>query len=120
MSVRAALSRLLPRSLFGRVALILFAGLAAAHVLSFVLLMQERAQAGTAMMIAYLVRDVAGSIAILERAPKDERSEWLKLLDRPNYRYALGDKAAGNAGQIAAGGNRADDAGDARWDRATA
>ncbi len=95
MSARAALSRLLPRSLFGRVALILFAGLAAAHILSFVLLMQERAQAGTAMMIAYLVRDVAGSIAILERAPKDERSEWLKLLDRPNYRYALGEKMQG-------------------------
>jgi signal transduction histidine kinase len=36
-----------------------------------------------------VVRDVAGSIAILERAPKDERSEWLKLLDRPNYRYVL-------------------------------
>jgi signal transduction histidine kinase len=95
VNVRAALSRLLPRSLFGRVALILFAGLAAAHILSFVLLMQERAQAGTAMMIAYLVRDVAGSIAILERAPKDERNEWLTLLDRPNYRYALGEKVQG-------------------------
>ena len=95
MNLHPAPSRLLPRSLFGRVALILFAGLAAAHILSFVLLMQERAQAGTTMMIAYLVRDVAGSIAILERAPKDERAEWLKLLDRPNYRYVLGEQTRG-------------------------
>jgi signal transduction histidine kinase len=97
MSARATLARLLPRSLFGRVALILFAGLAAAHILSFVLVMYERAQAGNATMIAYLVRDVAGSIAILERTPKDERADWLKLLDRPNYRYALGDRTQDNA-----------------------
>jgi signal transduction histidine kinase len=89
MSMRNALSRLLPRSLFGRIALILFSGLAAAHILSFALVMYERAQAGNAMMIAYVTRDVAGSIAILERAPKHERADWLKLLDRPNYRYAL-------------------------------
>jgi signal transduction histidine kinase len=38
---------------------------------------------------------VAGSIAILERAPKDERKEWLGLLDRPNYRYALGEQVQG-------------------------
>jgi hypothetical protein len=93
---RTTLARLLPRSLFGRIALILFAGLAAAHVLSFALVMYERAQAGTAMMAAYVVRDVAGSIAILERAPKNERADWLKLLDRPNYRYALEGGAAGS------------------------
>lgn len=97
MNLRATFSQLLPRSLFGRVALILFAGLAAAHVLSFVLLMYERAEAGNKMMVAYLVRDVAGSIAILERAPKNERAEWLKLLDRPNYRYALGAQTEGRA-----------------------
>ena len=97
MTARATLSRLWPRSLFGRIALILFTGLAAAHILSFALVMYERAQAGTAMMIAYVARDVAGSIAILERAPKDERAEWLKLLDRPNYRYALGGGSGGDA-----------------------
>ena len=102
MTGRTTLARLLPRSLFGRIALILFAGLAAAHVLSFALVMYERAQAGTAMMAAYVVRDVAGSIAILERAPKNERADWLKLLDRPNYRYALEGGAAGSVAPVQA------------------
>lgn len=91
------LSRLLPRTLFGRVALILFAGLAAAHILSFALLMQERSQSSAAMMAAYVVRDVAGSVAILERASGGERGEWLKLLDRPNYRYRLEARRSGNS-----------------------
>jgi signal transduction histidine kinase len=93
----AHLSRLLPRTLFGRVALILFAGLAAAHILSFALLMQERSQSSAAMMAAYVVRDVAGSVAILERASRPERGEWLKLLDRPNYRYRLEAAPSGNS-----------------------
>jgi len=53
--------RLWPRSLFGRIALILFGGLAAAHVLSLGLLLYDRAQTVSSMMIAYLARDVASS-----------------------------------------------------------
>ncbi|MGO4717455.1 sensor histidine kinase [Bradyrhizobium sp. 2TAF24] len=81
--------RLWPRSLFGRVALILFCGLSAAHVLSLALLLHDRSQAVSAMMVAYLARDVASSVAILERVPAAERPQWVAKLDRKNYRYRL-------------------------------
>jgi signal transduction histidine kinase len=79
-----------PRTLFGRIALILFGGLAAAHVLTFGLLLYDRAQAVSAMMVAYLARDIASSIAILDRLPADERETWLPRIDRKNYHYRLG------------------------------
>ena len=40
-------------------------------------------------MIAYLAKDVASSIAILERIPPEERKDWLPKIERKNYRYAL-------------------------------
>jgi signal transduction histidine kinase len=83
-----------PASLFGRIALILFCGLSAAHVLSLGLLLYDRAQTVSAMMIAYLAKDVASSIAILERIPPEERKDWLPKIDRKNYHYALGREAA--------------------------
>jgi len=79
-----------PRSLFGRVALILFCGLAAAHLLSFGLVLGERSQAAMATMIAYLARDFASSVAVLERVPAAERPAWLGRIERRNYRYLLG------------------------------
>jgi signal transduction histidine kinase len=79
-----------PRTLFGRIALILFGGLAAAHVLTFGLLLFDRAQAVSAMMVAYLARDMASSIAILDRVPAGERETWLPRIDRKNYHYRLG------------------------------
>jgi signal transduction histidine kinase len=87
--------RLLPRSLFGRLALILFSGLAAAHVLSLALLMYDRTQTAGALMNAYLTRDVASSVAILERVPAEERRQWLPKLERRNYRYYLDRQATG-------------------------
>jgi signal transduction histidine kinase len=86
-----------PSSLFGRIALILFCGLSAAHVLSLGLLVYDRAQTVSAMMIAYLAKDVASSIAILERLPADERNDWLPKIDRRNYRYVLAREPASGA-----------------------
>jgi signal transduction histidine kinase len=83
-----------PKSLFGRIALILFCGLSAAHVLSLGLLLYDRAQTVSTMMIAYLARDVASSIAILDRVPAGERRQWLPKIDRKNYRYTLDPAAA--------------------------
>jgi signal transduction histidine kinase len=83
-----------PKTLFGRIALILFSGLAAAHVLTFGLLLYDRAQAVSAMMVAYLARDVASSIAILERVPANEREMWLSKIDRKNYHYHLAPPSA--------------------------
>lgn len=93
---------LLPRSLFGRLALILFLGLGVAHLFSFGLVIYERMQTSRAMMIAYVAQDVATSVAVLERMPAAERADWIGRLNRPNYRYTLGDASiaaapAGNA-----------------------
>ena len=82
--------RLLPRSLFGRVALILFLGLGAAHVLTLGLVLRERGEASWSMMLGYLARDVATSVAILDRLPAAERAAWLDRIERRNYRYRLG------------------------------
>lgn len=82
--------RLWPRSLFGRIALILFLGLAAAHVLTLGLVLRERGEASWSMMLGYLAKDVASSVAILDRLPAAERADWLDRIERRNYRYRLG------------------------------
>lgn len=79
-----------PRSLFGRVALVVFAGLAAAHALTFWALLRERGELSQDMMQAYLGRDVASAVAILERVSPAERADWLPRLARRNYSYAMG------------------------------
>ena len=61
--------KVLPASLFGRVMLILFVGLAAAQLLSFALVLLERGMASRGMMVNYLASDVASSVAMLERLP---------------------------------------------------
>lgn len=81
---------LMPRSLFGRLTMILFFGLIAAHVLTFGLIVYERTQAAKTAMVDTLGRDVASSVAILERVPPAERPLWLGRLERKNYRYVLG------------------------------
>jgi signal transduction histidine kinase len=84
-----------PRSLFGRVAGILLLGLVAAHALTFWWILRERSQLSEAMMLAYVGRDVASSLAILERLPPGEREAFLPRLARHNYHYALGASGAG-------------------------
>lgn len=87
--------RPLPRSLFGRVAGILLLGLVVAHVLTFWWILRERGELSQAMMLAYVGRDVASSVAILERVPPAERPAWLPRLARHNYRYELGEAGSG-------------------------
>jgi signal transduction histidine kinase len=84
-----------PRSLFGRIALVLFCGLAAAHILTLTLLLRERSETMGAMMMAYLAKDVASSVAILDRLPAAERPSWLPKIERRNYRYILGNPSPG-------------------------
>lgn len=80
-----------PRSLFGRVVLVLFVGLLAAQALSFLLVLAERSLAMRGMMVSYLASDVASSVAVLERLPADKREAWLPRFERRNYRFALRD-----------------------------
>lgn len=80
----------LPRTLRWRLFLILFAGLAIAHVLSFGVLFFERYTSAQAVMLINLENDVGTSLALLDRLPPSERPQWLARLDRRNYRYELG------------------------------
>lgn len=79
-----------PRSLFARLALILFAGLALAQALSAALTFTERDQATTQLMMGYVEREVASSVALLDLLPAAERPAWLPRLARRSYRFILG------------------------------
>ncbi|MDB5851541.1 MAG: sensor histidine kinase [Rhodoferax sp.] len=86
-----------PGSLFARLMLILFIGILAAQGMSYLLVMYERGLVGRNLMLDNLERDVAASIAILDRVPAGERPAWLPLLDRNNYRYQLDTGVAAQA-----------------------
>jgi signal transduction histidine kinase len=87
----------LPRTLFMRLMLVLCAGLALAHALSFVLIMGERREAAVGLMLGYLEQDVASSVALLDRLPAAERAAWLPRLERRTYRFSLQPGDAGHA-----------------------
>jgi hypothetical protein len=78
-----------PRSLFARLALILFVGLALAQTLSFWLTMTERDQTMTNVMMGYIEREVASSVALLDHLPPAERDAWLPRLARRSYSFML-------------------------------
>ncbi len=86
-----------PRTLFARLMLILCIGLAAAHGLSFVLIMSERREATVGLMLDYLEQDVASSVALLDHLPAAERAAWLPRLERRTYRFSLGPGDPGHA-----------------------
>ncbi len=46
-------------------------------------------------MLGYLAKDIASSVAILDRVPAAERPSWLERLARRNYRYVLSDMPRG-------------------------
>lgn len=83
-----------PATLGWRIALILLGGLALAYGLSLASIMRERQGLADTMMRAYVARDLASSVGVLDRLPAAERGAWLEPLSRPNYRLALGDDAA--------------------------
>lgn len=86
-----------PRTLRARIFLILLTGLAIAYGLSFTVLYTERYMSAKAVMLGTLERDVATSIAVLDRLPAAERGAWLERLGRGNYRFVLGPGLAGIA-----------------------
>ncbi|WP_431110562.1 ATP-binding protein [Variovorax paradoxus] len=88
--------RLLPGSLFYRVTLIIVVGLAVAQLLTFAAIRYERNIALRELMMIGIERDIASSVAILDRLPAAERAGWLDRLERRNYRFVLGGSAAGH------------------------
>jgi signal transduction histidine kinase len=92
-----SLRRLVPRSLFSRVTLIIVVGLAIAQLLTFAAIRYERDMAMRELMMTGIERDIASSVAILDRLPAAERPSWLEKLERRNYRFVLGGMAEGVA-----------------------
>ena len=88
---RRTAARLWPDSLFRRLGIILFAGLLAAHVLSFGLVALNVFGASNEQSDAYFMRYVTTAVAILDRVKPEERPAWLDRLARPTYRYVLKD-----------------------------
>jgi signal transduction histidine kinase len=86
-----------PRTLFMRLTLILFAGLIVAHAFSFWVIMRERTEATTGLMLGYLQQDVASSVALLDRLPASERAAWLQRLERRTYSFSLEPGMEGHA-----------------------
>lgn len=88
---RRMAARLWPDSLFGRLAMILFSGLVAAHVLAFVLIVLDRIAIADELGNKFSTVDIADSIAILDYVTPDERPAWLDRLSRRDYRFVLRD-----------------------------
>jgi signal transduction histidine kinase len=86
---RRMAARLWPDSLFRRLAIILFAGLLAAHVLSFGLVALNVFGPSNESSDDYFMRWIATAVAILDRVEPEERPAWLDRLARPTYRYVL-------------------------------
>jgi signal transduction histidine kinase len=89
--------RLLPSTLFARVTLIIVVGLAIAQVLTFAAIRYERGVALRELMMSGIERDIASSIAILDRLRPEERADWLGRLERRNYSFSIGGDASGAA-----------------------
>ena len=88
---RRMAARLWPDSLFGRLAMILFSGLVAAHVLAFVLIVLDRIAIEDELGSKFAAVDIAESVAILDYVKPEERPAWLDRLSRRNWQYVLGD-----------------------------
>jgi hypothetical protein len=83
-------ARLWPDSLFRRLAIILFAGLLAAHLLSFGLVALNVFGPSGEQSSHYFMRSVATEVAILDWVKPEERPAWLDRFAKPAYRYVLG------------------------------
>jgi signal transduction histidine kinase len=88
---RRIAARLWPDSLFGRLAVILFSGLVAAHVLAFVLIVLDRIAIEDEWGSKFAAVDIADAVAILDYVSPEERPAWLDRLSRRHYRYVLRD-----------------------------
>ena len=88
---RRMAARLWPGSLFGRLAMILFSGLVAAHVLAFVLIVLDHMAIEDELGNKFAAADIADSVVILDYVKPEERPAWLDRLSRLHYRYVLRD-----------------------------
>jgi len=87
--VPSFLRRLWPSTLLARTTLLVVLGMALAQLLTYVAIRYERGQTLMNLMVSGVERDIASSVAILDRLPASEREDWLQRLERPNYTFSL-------------------------------
>jgi len=86
--------RILPRSLFGRLTLVLLVGLVLAQLLSASILLRDRGQTLYRSVRADLVERTAGIVRLLDALAPVERRRLLPLLSTPETRIRLTDAPA--------------------------
>lgn len=87
--MRSILQRLVPSTLLARVALLVVLGMGVAQLLTYIAIRHEREQALMRLMVSGVERDIASSVALIDRLPAGERQDWFPKLERPNYSFSL-------------------------------
>ncbi|MCW8944960.1 MAG: ATP-binding protein [Sedimenticola sp.] len=83
--------RLLPRSLFGRLVLILIGGLLLAQFLSTGLLLKDRGEIIRENTGQQLVQRIASIVYLMEETPADERQRIIRAFSTATFRVSLAD-----------------------------
>ncbi len=86
--------QILPRSLFGRLSLVLLAGLVAAQLLSASILLRDRGQTLYQTIRGDLVERTAGIVRLLDALQPQERRRLLPLFNTPETRIRLAPRAS--------------------------
>lgn len=86
--------RILPRSLFGRLTLVLLCVLVSAQLLSTYILLRDRGQALYLSLRSGLVARTAGIVHLLDVLPQAQRSRLVPLLSTPESTIRLAPSAA--------------------------
>jgi len=86
--------RILPRSLFGRLTLVLLTGLVAAQLLSASIMLRDRGQTLYQSIRSDLIDRTAGIVRLLDALPAPERRRLLPLLSTPETRIRIAHEPA--------------------------
>jgi len=88
------LNRLLPKSLWAQLVLLLLVALALSHLLGFVVFSGERQQAMRSVHYLELLERTASMVRVLEATPTDTRERMLTALGSPRLRYWITQSSA--------------------------
>ena len=84
--------RVLPRSLFGRLVLVLLTGLVLAQLLSAFILLRDRGQVLYESIRENLIVRTAGIVRLLDSLPSPDRQQLVPLLVSPELRITLSER----------------------------
>ena len=85
--------RLLPRSLFGRLVLILIVGLILAQTLGSLLLLRDRDRILQQRLGFNMIQRISGLVRLVERIPDVERGQLVHALEAPGFRVEIRDRS---------------------------